>query len=207
MTTPLRAIGIFVLIAGAAVAAAPFSHAVHLRMKLACITCHSAATASARPDDNLLPDRPVCLECHKQVEILAPIRTRVAKFSHAGHLRLGDVAKLIAAAIDAKTYLSPPGDIRRHLDSPNPCEACHRWLGASNRASAENLPRMADCLVCHSRIDPPRSCEKCHEKGANLKPVNHTAGFLKSHASAKSELAKTTCAVCHGRKFTCSPCH
>ena len=193
--------------AGAAYAAAPFSHRTHLRIKLACVTCHSAATTSTQVDDNLLPDATLCQTCHKQVEIPLPPKVRVAKFSHAQHLKVGNAARLIAAAIDAKAYLSPPGDIRRHLDSANACQGCHRGLEESDRVTHAALPQMADCLVCHNVIELPFSCGKCHEKGASLKPASHTPDFLDTHTSGKLGFDKTTCAVCHGRKFTCLGCH
>jgi len=199
---------LLLLAAGPAFAAAPFSHRVHLKIGLKCVTCHSAAVTSTRVEDNLLPDPKGCETCHKTAEVPPrPPVTRLAQFSHAQHLRMGNAARMIAAAIDAKTYLSPPDDIRRHLNGDNPCEACHRGLEESDRVTRDALPQMADCLVCHSRIDMPDSCEKCHAKGASLKPANHTADFLDTHTSGKLGLDKTTCAVCHGRKFTCLGCH
>ena len=65
----------------------------------------------------------------------------------------------------------------------------------------------ADCLVCHNQVDPPDSCEFCHPRGAQLKPANHVPGFLDSHTNKNSGLDLQTCAVCHGRKFTCLGCH
>ncbi len=77
----------------------------------------------------------------------------------------------------------------------------------SDRVGPANMPQMADCLVCHNKIDNPFSCEFCHAKNANLKPANHSADFLDTHTAGKLKLDKTTCAVCHGRKFTCLGCH
>jgi hypothetical protein len=172
------------------------------------VTCHTAATTSTKVEDNLLPDAKSCETCHKSAEVPAPRpATKLARFSHAQHLKMGNIAKVIAAAIDAKTYLSPPGDIRAHLNGDNPCEACHRGLEESDRVTKAALPQMADCLVCHNVINMPVSCEKCHLQGANLKPANHTPTFLDTHTSGKIGLDKTTCAVCHGRKFTCLGCH
>ena len=198
---------LLVVAVGAALAAAPFAHRTHLRMKLACVTCHGGATTSTGVDDNLLPDPALCQTCHKQVEIPPPPKVRLAHFSHVRHLKAGNAAAAIAAAIDAKTYLAPPGDLRRFLNTTNPCEGCHRGLAESDRVTRTALPQMADCLVCHNVIEMPFSCSKCHEKGANLKPANHTADFLDTHTSGKLNLDKTTCAVCHGRKFTCLGCH
>ena len=70
-----------------------------------------------------------CAKCHQDAQIPAPPATRLAHFNHALHLKMGNVAPLIAAAIDKKTYLQPPKDIRAHLNTGNACEACHRGLG------------------------------------------------------------------------------
>jgi hypothetical protein len=185
----------------------PFSHQVHLKLKPDCASCHSSAAKSTRVEDNNLPDRKVCLECHTEVAIKTPAKTNLSTFSHEQHLKIPDIAGTIAKAIDTKEYLSNPGDIRTHLDSKNPCAACHRALETSDVVTKAHFPLMADCLVCHSTIEPPFSCERCHEKGANLKPANHTADFLDSHTTGMLKLDKTTCAVCHGRTFQCQGCH
>jgi len=136
-----------------------------------------------------------------------PGKPALKAFSHKTHLKLGNIAPVIANAIDRGAYLSPPGDLRRFLNTSNPCEACHRGLAESNRISQTNLPQMADCLVCHNKIDPPDSCAFCHNPGPQLRPANHTRDFLDTHTSKNSGLDKQTCAVCHGRKFTCLGCH
>jgi len=190
--------------------AQPFSHRVHLAAKLDCAVCHAAALSSTRPDDNLLPKPDVCLKCHKTAEIAAPtvMVTRLTRFDHQLHLRLGNLAPLIGAAIDKKTYLTPAGpELRAQLNAQNPCEACHRGLEVSDRPDRSGLPQMADCLVCHNQIDPPYSCEFCHAKEAKLKPASHTPDFLDTHTSGKLDLDKTACAVCHGRRFHCLGCH
>jgi predicted CXXCH cytochrome family protein len=198
---------LFILIAWGAAAAAPFSHRLHLGLKLDCVTCHAVAATSTKVEDNLLPEKAVCLKCHAEAEIPAPFTTRLAHFSHQQHLKMGNIAPVIAGAVDKKTYLQPPGDIRRHLDSKNPCEACHRGLAESDAVNAAAMPQMADCLVCHSEIENPFTCEKCHARGANLKPANHVGDFISSHTTGKLNLDKTTCAVCHGRSFRCLGCH
>jgi hypothetical protein len=130
------------------------------------------------------------------------------EFSHAKHLKLGNIAPVIAVAIDKGTYLGRDGaKIRALLNSSNPCVACHRGLDESDSVSAANMPQMADCLVCHNQISPPDSCEFCHPKDAQLKPANHVPGFLDSHTNKKSGLDLQSCAVCHARKFTCLGCH
>jgi len=196
---------------GAAWSAAPFSHRIHLGMGLGCAECHTSAATSTKVQDNLLPSKQVCLACHNETELPAiPNKpaTRVSQFSHALHLKMGNVAPLLAKAIDKKNYLQPPGDIRRYLNTSNACEACHRGLEESDRVTHAALPQMADCLVCHSQIENPFSCETCHVKDARfLKPASHVEHFLDLHSNGKMQLDKTTCAVCHGREFTCMGCH
>ncbi len=185
----------------------PFSHKLHLQLKLACTTCHTSVKLSTKASDDNLPSEKVCLPCHDRVVIHQPAPTKVSKFDHSLHLKLGNIAPVIAAAIDSKAYLSLPGDIRRHLDDKNQCAACHRGMEESESLSHADFPQMADCLVCHKEIDPPYSCEKCHDNVQSLKPANHTANWVDVHSSGKANLDKPSCAVCHGRKFTCLGCH
>lgn len=194
--------------------AAPFSHRAHLQLKLRCVTCHSSVQSSTRVEDNNLPNPAICLGCHNGAKALpggpsikAPEHTLLSNFSHRQHLKLGNIAPLIARAIDKKNYLQPAGDIRRHLNTTNACEACHRGLQQSDAVTHAALPQMADCLVCHNKIDPPFSCETCHAPSAKLTPASHDQKWLDFHASGKANFDKTSCAVCHGRQFTCRGCH
>jgi hypothetical protein len=191
----------------AAWGADPFSHKLHLQFKPECTSCHVRASTSASIADNLLPPKTVCLECHEDRTVPPPPEVRLARFNHALHLKMGNAAPAIAAAIDQKKYLQPVDDIRRHLDSGNACTACHRGLAESDRVTKAAMPQMADCLVCHNRIEAPFSCETCHGKDPGLKPVSHTPDFMDTHSSGKLKLDKPSCAVCHGREFTCMGCH
>jgi predicted CXXCH cytochrome family protein len=203
----VKPLAVILLAWGTAAVAAPFSHKLHLSLELQCVTCHTAATGSTKASDNLMPAKAVCLQCHEDVQIPAPPKTRVAFFSHAQHLKMGNLAPLIATAIDKRNYLQPPGDIRRHLNTLNACQACHRGLPESDQVTPAAMPQMADCLVCHTEIDNPFSCEKCHAKDAPLKPASHLPGFLSDHTSGKLNLDKASCVVCHGRNFRCLGCH
>ena len=153
-----------------------FSHKLHLQLKKQCADCHAAWLRARLRQDNLLPSAAVCKPCHESRTIRAPRATPVTHFSHAQHLKLGNIAPVIAAAIDKKTYLSDPDDIRAHLNSTNACLACHRGIDTSDHVTDANMPQMADCLVCHNQIDPPFSCAKCHDpKWPDLQPANHHA--------------------------------
>ena len=162
-------------------AAAPFSHRVHLAQKLPCATCHPGAATSKTAADNNLPDPAVCLGCHKDMQpaIKQPAPSLVTKFNHRVHL------KLIEGG----------------------CSGCHRGLAKADVTGPEHFPRMPECLTCHNEIDPPFSCVKCHDENANLKPASHTPDYLDRHNRKGVITERQSCPVCHGKEFTCLGCH
>lgn len=203
----------FLLILGAAAhaVAAPFSHRLHLGMGMECASCHDRASASTRAEDDLLPSKAVCAGCHDSAtapQRPAPLAVPVVHFSHAVHLKMGNLSPLLAMAIDKGNYLQPSEDVRKFLNTTNPCKACHRGLEQSDSVTAAALPKMADCLVCHVNIQVPWSCEDCHAKGAALKPASHgRPDFFDTHSKGTFHAERAACAVCHGREFTCMGCH
>jgi hypothetical protein len=195
-----------------------FSHRRHLAMKsVGCEDCHYSVLSSWLATDDNLPKAATCLACHdglhamkhddgeKAYAFKSP--TRTLKFSHQQHLALGNVAPALAAAIDSGTYLSPTRPARSQLETENACMACHRGLQESDATGAANHPQMADCLVCHTTIDPPFSCELCHTQEAKIKPASHTSNFLDLHSSRHAKLDKASCRICHGVGFRCMGCH
>lgn len=189
--------------------AAPFSHRVHLEQKLTCVVCHASALKSTKVEDNLLPNPAICAGCHKDAkQVKAPRQTLVSEFNHSQHAKMDNIAASIAKAIDSGAYLGKASDVlRADLNTTNACMACHRGLDRSDEVTAAAFPLMADCLVCHTKIDPPFSCEQCHSPTASLKPASHTNDWLDRHTSTKVPKDKQSCAVCHGRRFTCLGCH
>lgn len=171
-----------------------FSHKDALEKNFECLTCHAQ-----QKDSTGLSDK------HKG---------KVLKdFNHALHLRFGNLAPVIASAIDRKQYLGSPNKfdvlkLRADLITQNSCQACHRGLEiATGLLTKANFPHMEDCLVCHIKVDAPFSCPQCHPPSMNLKPANHAPDFLDRHTTGKLNLDKSTCASCHGRRFTCLGCH
>lgn len=190
--------------------AAEFSHKQHVELKLTCVACHSAATTSTRADQNNRPDPAFCITCHKDPirPVTPPRATLVTKFNHQLHLKLGNTAPVIAEAIRRGTYLAPvPAGYLQKLDTQNACLACHAAIDQAASLETSYLPPMASCLVCHNKVDAPFSCAKCHAETPALKPATHTADYIDRHSTGKANLDKPSCAVCHGRRFTCLGCH
>ena len=213
----MRFLALLLLCVPAAAQDWAFPHKPHLERGLACQTCHSTAEASQQAADNLLPDGQLCATCHDGQTAptidAAPLAQREHpprsfRFDHQFHLKLGNVAPLISAAIDNGGYHGKPGDARRFLNSENACVACHRGLAESESvSSAAHMPQMGDCIVCHTEIDNPFSCSECHVEGAQLMPADHTRQFADLHSSGKIKLDKRSCLPCHGRNFGCMGCH
>jgi predicted CXXCH cytochrome family protein len=193
------------MLAAGASAAPTFSHRLHTKF-MACGDCHAAAN-STQAADNLLPPAQVCRKCHEGMAAPTGRTTTVARFNHSQHLKAGDAVGAVRRAIGSDGYLMPAGAARAELNASNQCTACHRGFSEAHDPGRTALARMADCLVCHGRIDPPHSCAECHAEGAALKPANHTPDFLDTHTTGRLNVDKTTCAVCHGRRFSCLGCH
>jgi hypothetical protein len=139
-----------------------------------------------------LPPGVRCQDCHLDVPPSTTARRagpRGLRFNHKLHLSFPNPGTLISTA----------------LQRASACQACHRRF---DQPSVSHLPHMADCLVCHYKIDNPFSCEKCHTVApAQLKPPSHTPDYVDTHSSGKLKLDKPSCVICHGREFTCLGCH
>lgn len=202
---------------GVPAAGPAFSHRLHLgEAGATCTDCHVAAPTSTAATDRLLPQPQSCAACHdgsKAPEVDASwlgqeaTAERIYRFNHEFHLQMGNTAPIISAAVESGAYLGKHEDSHHHMTSENACESCHRGMRETALASTANLPKMADCLVCHSEIDNPFTCSTCHLEGANLMPADHTEDYIDGHSTGRADLDKQSCLPCHGRRFTCRGCH
>jgi hypothetical protein len=214
--------GAFILTAEAAPAPeepAPFSHRRHLALPgLTCAFCHATVTASTSSADDNRPKAEVCAQCHPRTAGSSardygeaarprPAAVRHFRFDHQRHLALGDPGPLIAAAIDAGTYLGDGRPLRGLLGTGDACLSCHRGMREADQVTAAHLPRMADCLVCHQPVSPPESCRTCHTAEAQLRPATHTPDFVDRHSNRTHVPDRSGCQTCHGTGFTCMGCH
>jgi hypothetical protein len=164
--------------AALAVSGADFSHREHLGFGLTCVSCHVSVASSTKAEDNNLPPVTACRSCHGDRAIKAPRETAVAHFNHQRH-------------VSALT-----------------CVQCHHGIESSDATSKANFPAMAECLTCHSQVDIPDSCYKCHAKSMRLTPADHLTDFIDTHSRVKhTPDQKQSCEVCHGHSFTCAGCH
>ena len=195
-----------------------FSHKRHLALAgLNCENCHYSAKTSQQVSDDNLPKKQVCSSCHDGIHALKHENgesdyafkraSKPLRFNHQQHLALGNVAPVLLAAIDSGTYLGSAVEVRQNLETEDACEACHRGLRASEVTGQMHYPAMADCLACHTTINPPFSCELCHTRDARIKPASHTPNYMDVHSSRNAKLDKPSCKICHGTRFRCMGCH
>ena len=183
-----------------------FSHRLHfVEANTTCLDCHAPARESKAAADILVPTEDQCAVCHEG-GTATPVDTaglknfktkpRSYRFNHEFHLRLGNAAPLIAAAIDSGRISANPAT-RGSISIP--AIPARRATGCreADMANEAHLPLMPDCLVCHSEVDNPFSCEKCHLEGVNLRPADHTRDFIDLHSTGKISYDKQTCLPCH----------
>lgn len=198
---------------GAAQSRRPFSHKYHLTQVSSCQACHTDAEKSTKAEDNLLPFHDACARCHDETHIKEPRQLQVQLFNHKLHLEMGNPGPLIAAALKSGTWLGKASQRPPSVNTKDACVACHHGIGESENITEAtgkaHYPRMGDCLVCHSQINPPESCKKCHVESASFKfrPESHTPEFVDAHAAKNNTIDKSDCSSCHGKKFTCKGCH
>lgn len=166
-----------------------FSHKLHIiEQEIECLTCHEQAESSETGQDNLLPSKLVCNNCHGEGEVGNPelvpaIQDYSVMFSHKAHISAEFNCKDCHSPIEQKEYAG-------------------QWL---------SLPKMSDCMSCHENKAVSNECSTCHLPGENLKPVSHTANFTHSHGDmarlGSTEMnVNSDCATCHKPQF-CQGCH
>jgi hypothetical protein len=153
-------------------AAASFSHALHVKIVPECAACHPKAAASTSVGDSLLPDKSACARCHRdripaykrQARPAAPL----ARFSHATHVKIvrcedchhaGAPAQM-AGCIVCHSEVSPPDScVFCHAKNAKLTPTSHtpEWLDVHSSGKVK-LDEEA-CALCHGRNF---TCEGCH---------------------------------------------
>lgn len=167
-----------------------FSHKLHADLGTECAQCHAAAASKSATDD-LLPGHNACAECHDVT------KAEDCKICHQAS------SPKLSARINAP---SPVFDHERHLTKGKVrCAVCHSDLDAVLPAGqAAHLPRMADCMGCHTREHVKNDCRTCHLPGDELVPADHSLDWTRAHGIAAN--TEESCNLCHAADH-CLKCH
>jgi hypothetical protein len=167
-----------------------FSHSQHVEAGLECSKCHAAQTSTSGTDD-LLPGHSVCVECHD-----------VTKADNCKTCHQASSPKL-------STRITSPSPIfshERHLSKGKlKCADCHANLDSVLLAGqTAHVPRMADCLSCHTRQHVKAECRTCHLPTDDLTPADHKLDWVHAHGAVAN--SDESCNLCHGADH-CLRCH
>src|SRR6476619_4176238 len=116
----------------------PFSHALHIGIKIDCRYCHSSVTTSASAS---IPPTQTCMTCHSQVRTdsaaLAPVRDSYATGKPIEWNRVHDLGDFV--------YFNHS----IHVSKGVGCSTCHGQIDNMPAVYQENTLQMEWCIACH----------------------------------------------------------
>jgi hypothetical protein len=205
-----------------------FDHEKHVReLKVPCTACHDAAKTSKKSADSLLPPATRCDSCHgsdhRKNEVVnaggEPIGA--CSFCHVGYSPGKPVERVVMPAPNLRFDHSV--HIKRGMD----CRQCHGRVENVKLATADQLPRMRECLSCHQHPQAKKgeasgACPTCHlsQKGGMMKTEfasgqllppawlhdsEHGPDWIERHKRVAGDESRF-CANCHSERF-CTSCH
>ncbi len=206
-------------------------HSAPAHRELPCTRCHTAAPASERSSDSLIPAEGTCNPCHEDRTNRAVQSVETCGFCHVG---------FEAPEIEGTAGVVPPSGFARpnlifshraHVERGQECTSCHAIDGV-RVATRASLPTMRECFACHAppalgladaiRPTAPSACETCHlsdpdgvltttfDAGTMNPPrwmagMHHDHEWLVRHRWVGAD-SGPLCAECH-RESDCADCH
>lgn len=171
-----------------------FSHKVH-QSSVECEACHVNVSESVSLKGSLLPDKPICAQCHSE---------EIEDNEKCGFCHYDGVFEKL---IPSKSSLIFNHKYHIKEEKLN-CSECHQGLTEVNYSfeAPKSNPDMKSCYRCHNDESAPNTCSMCHISTADLLPQNHkVSNFNKTH-KFYVEAKGADCQVCHNDEF-CQSCH
>jgi Cytochrome c7 and related cytochrome c len=116
----------------------PFSHALHVSLKIDCRYCHSSVTTSASAG---IPPTQTCMTCHSQIRTdsaaLAPVRDSYKTGKPIEWNRVHDLGDFV--------YFNHSIHVAKGVG----CSTCHGAVGQMNQVRQVAPLTMGWCLDCH----------------------------------------------------------
>jgi hypothetical protein len=185
-----------------------FSHAKHLKIQPACVTCHQQTANSIRTSDHSAPTHAACIACHQGDFLPA------AQKCDRCHQALNSVVPEKNQPLPGLKFSH-----RLHGERKVPCSKCHGDL----QKAEPRQPNMDSCIDCHRQKGMVRGCDHCHKTDGTghlqthfgdfrLQPnqrvlweIDHNATFVQQHGR-EAQKDPTLCQECHSPS-TCVTCH
>src|SRR6266545_3953805 len=165
----------------------PFSHALHVGLKIDCQYCHSSVTTSASAG---IPPTQTCMTCHSQVRIdspvLAPVRDSYATGKPIQWNRVHDLGDFV--------YFNHSIHVAKGVG----CSTCHGRVDQMTRVYKAEPMTMQWCLNCHRA---PEQYLRPREEVYNMNlqpPADQLALGQRLVQEYKIDSSRlTNCNVCH----------
>jgi hypothetical protein len=165
----------------------PFSHALHISLKIDCQYCHSSVTTSASAG---IPPTQTCMTCHSQVRIdspvLAPVRDSYATGKPIEWTRVHDLGDFV--------YFNHSIHVAKGVG----CSTCHGQVSQMNQIKQVAPLTMGWCIDCH------RAPEQYLRPQAEIfntdwvPPADQLAQGQQLVQANHIEVSKlTNCTICH----------
>jgi len=165
----------------------PFSHALHVSLKIDCQYCHSSVTTSASAG---IPPTQTCMTCHSQVRIdspvLAPVRDSYATGKPIQWNRVHDLGDFV--------YFNHSIHVAKGVG----CSTCHGQVSQMNQITQVAPLTMGWCIDCH------RAPEQYLRPQAEIfntdwvPPADQLAQGQQLVQANHIEVSKlTNCTICH----------
>ncbi len=165
----------------------PFSHALHIGLKIDCQYCHSSVTTSAWAG---IPPTQTCMTCHSQVRIdspvLAPVRDSYATGKPIQWNRVHDLGDFV--------YFNHSIHVAKGVG----CSTCHGQVSQMNQIKQVAPLTMGWCIDCH------RAPEQYLRPQAEIfntdwvPPADQLAQGQQLVQANHIEVSKlTNCTICH----------
>jgi len=172
-----------------------------------CLMCHDAASCDAcHVKENV--DTPPTSPEYRPLMPAKPRKPSI-KVRPDGLVTIG---QCVSCHPDLDAYV--PGRVifahATHLQKAFACVDCHRVFPHGPDATAR--PTMPTCYQCHGLTHAMKGlvatekCADCHPKDFVLRPVDHTAQFVKTTHKVAANTSAQQCAMCHASDF-CTACH
>jgi len=200
-----------------------FNHGEHLGLGLRCLDCHESVGKSRQVADNNFPRGETCDRCHGDAH---PNRAaaNVVRCDLC-HTQVEGQSRVTGSLRSPKPLLHFNHEL--HAKAGSNCEDCHGDMTKVRLATTLQLPREAQCLVCHDGVAETSRCGACHPterggrlvtraiddrsmptlvpKGTSAWGIGHDLAFVEDHASV-TKANPALCNTCHAEPF-CLECH
>ena len=164
-----------------------FSHDLHVAENgMECTDCHAEIMKTGLGKRSM-PDHDICGECHEVDD--------------------DDACGTCHKNPDEPEAMPPiPGkyDGFAHTQHPDlKCSKCHSLV--INGKFDPEIPEMADCQMCHAKMNGPLECKVCH-LGETPLPIDHKFASWHQDHGMEASVGTSDCSQCHDQS-SCGDCH